>query len=164
MPNTSLGFPQPVIGSNNWGNPTNAGWSLLDLFLSGLRTISALTICGNVSISGTLTAGSITGVIPTGVVLVNPSATPVFDASKGLEFKITISTSVSSSTFINGNLGPSIIVFRIVQDSIGGHSFAWPSNVRNGGIVNKTANARSVQMFAVDFDGSLDAVGPMMYS
>jgi hypothetical protein len=123
-----------------------------------------LTISGNVSISGTLTAGSITGVIPTGVVLVTPSATPVFDASKGLEFKITISASVSSSTIINGTLGPSIVVFRIVQDSIGGHNFVWPSNVRNGGSVNKTANARSVQMFAVDFDGSLDAVGPMMYS
>ena len=54
--------------------------------------------------------------------------------------------------------------FRIVQDLIGGHSFTWPSNVRNGGSVNKTANARSIQMFVVDLDGSLDAVGPMMYS
>ena len=164
MQTTSLGFPQPAIRSNWWGLPTNAGWALLDQFLSGTKTIPALTISGNVSIGGTLTAGSISGVIPTGVVLVTPSATPIFDASKGLEFKITISVSVLSSTFINGNLGPSIIVFRIVQDSIGGHNFAWPSNVRNGGIVNKTANARSVQMFAVDSDGSLDAVGPMMYS
>lgn len=164
MTTTSLGFPQPSIGSNQWGQPTNAGWALLDQFLNGLQTIPALTIGGNVAIGGTLTAGSITGIIPTGIVLVTPSATPIFDASKGLEFKITLSASVSSSTFINGNLGPSIIVFRIVQDSIGGHNFVWPSIVRNGGNVNKTANARSVQMFAVDFDGSLDAVGPMMYS
>ena len=35
MPNTSLGFPQPIIGSNNWGLPTNGGWSLLNQFLSG---------------------------------------------------------------------------------------------------------------------------------
>ena len=164
MPSTSLGFPQPAIGSNGWGIPTNAGWALLDQFLNGTKTIPALTISGNVSIGGVLTAGSITGIIPTGVTIVTPSATPVFDASKGLEFKITLSADVSSSTFINGNLGPSIIVFRIVQNSVGGYSFAWPSNVRNGGKVNKTANARSLQMFAVDFDGSLDAITPMMYS
>jgi hypothetical protein len=164
MPTTSLGFPQPAIGSNNWGVPENAGWALLDQFLNGLQIIPALNISGNVSIGGTLTAGQITGIIPTGIVLVTPSATPVFDASKGLELGITLSASVTSSTFINGNIGPSIIVFRITQDATGGHSFAWPSNVRNGGIVNQTANARSVQMFATSFDGSLDAVGPMMYS
>ena len=164
MPTTSLGFPQPVIGSNNWGIPTNAGWALLDQFLSGTKAITALSVIGNVSISGTLTAGYISGVVPSGIVLAPFNPNPIFDASKGLDYKLTLTGSVSSSTFSNGTLGPSIIVFRIVQDSVGGHSFAWPSNVRNGGSVNKTANARSVQMFAVDLDGSLDAVGPMMYS
>ena len=164
MPTTSLGFPQPAIGSNNWGNPTNAGWALLDQFLSGTKSITALNVSGNVSIAGTLTARYISGVIPSGLVIVPFNPNPIFDASKGLEFKITLTGNASSSTFSNGTLGPSLIVFRIIQDSTGGHSFVWPSNIRNGGSVNKTANARSIQMFAVDLDGSLDAVGPMMYS
>ena len=164
MPSTSLGFPQPAIGSNNWGQPTNAGWALLNQFLTGQAPITGLNVQGNVTISGSLTAGYISGVIPTGVVLVPFSATPVFDASRGLEFKLTLTGNVTSSTFINGTLGPSLIAFRMVRDGAGGRTFTWPTNVRNGGIVNDLANGRSSQLFAVDSDGSLDAVGPMMYS
>ena len=164
MPNTSLGFPQPIIGSNNWGNPTNAGWALLNQFLSGSAPITGLQVVGNVSITGVLTAGYISGVIPSGVVLVTFNASPIFDASKGLEFKLTLTGNVTSSTFVNGTQGPSLIAFRLVQDGVGGRTFTWPTNVRNGGIINDLANGRSSQLFAVDSDGSLDAVGPMMYS
>jgi hypothetical protein len=164
MSSTSLGFPQPAIGSNNWGQPTNAGWALLNRFLTGQAPITGLNVQGNVTVSGSLTAGYISGVIPTGVVLVSFSATPIFDASRGLEFKLTLTGNVTSSTFINGMLGPSLIAFRLVQDSVGGRTFVWPSNVRNGGIINNLANGRSSQLFAGDVDGSLDAVGPMMYS
>jgi hypothetical protein len=164
MPTTSLGFPQPAIGSNNWGQPTNAGWALLNQFLTGQAPITGLNVQGNVTISGALTAGYIVGTIPTGMVLVSFSTTPVFDASIGLEFKLTLTGNVTSSTFINGTLGPSLIAFRLVQDGAGSRTFTWPSNVRNGGIVNDLANGRSSQLFAVDSDGSLDAVGPMMYS
>jgi hypothetical protein len=164
MPFTSLGFPQPIIGSNNWGNPTNAGWALLNQFLTGGAPITGLQVAGNVSITGVLTAGSISGVIPSGVVVVPFLSNPIFDASKGLEFKITISANVTAPTFINGNLGPSLIAFRVVQDNVGERTFSWPSNVRNGGTINSDANSISLQLFAVDTDGSLDAVGPMMYS
>jgi hypothetical protein len=164
MPSTSLGFPQPAIGSNNWGQPTNAGWALLNQFLTGQAPITGLNVQGNVTVSGVLTAGYISGVIPTGVVLVPFSATPVFDASIGLEFKLILTGNVTSSTLINGTQGPSLVAFRLVQNSVGGRTFVWPSNVRNGGIVNDLANGRSLQLFAVDVDGSLDAVGPMMYS
>lgn len=164
MPFTSLGFPQPIIGSNNWGSPTNAGWALLNQFLTGGAPITGLQVAGNVSITGVLTAGSISGVIPSGVVVVPFLSNPIFDASKGLEFKITISANVTAPTFINGNLGPSLIVFRVVQDGTGGWTFTWPANVRNGGEINSAANSVSLQLFAVDVDGSLDAVGPMMWS
>ena len=164
MQSTSLGFPLPQIGSNNWGHPTNSGWALLNQFLTGNAPISGLNVQGNVTVSGVLTAGSISGVIPSGVVLVSSSATPIFDASKGLEFKITLTANVTSSTFTNGTQGPSLIAFLIVQDNVGGRTFVWPTNVRNGGIINNLANGRSLQLFAVDTDGSLDAVGPMMYS
>jgi len=164
MPATSLGFPQLSIGSNNWGQPLNVGWALLDSFLTGKSPITGLNIQGNLNISGVLTAGSISGVIPSGVVTVSYSSTPTFDASKGLEFKIVLTGNVVSSLFIGGTLGPAIIAFRIEQDSVGGRSFVWPVNVRNGGEVNTDANGRSLQLFAVDLDGSLDAVSPMMYS
>jgi len=165
MPQTSLGFNQPIIGSPAWGGPTNANWALLNQFLTGALPITGLQVAGNVNITGTLTAGFISGIIPAGVVAVASSATPIFDGSKGLEFKFTLAgANVTSSTFINGTSGPSIIVFRLVQDGTGGWTFAWPSNVRNGGTINPAANSRSCQIFAVDTDGSLDAVGPMMYS
>lgn len=164
MPQTSLGFPQPIIGSPNWGGPTNAGWALLNQFLTGTLPITGLQVSGNVVITGSLTAGTINGVIPAGLVTVPFNANPIFNASLGLEFKLILTADVASSSFTNGTLGPSVIVFRIVQDATGGRAFTWPANVRNGGEVNPSANARSVQIFAVDSDGSLDAVGPMMYS
>lgn len=164
MPNTSLGFPQPIIGSPNWGQPTNAGWALLNQFLTGALPITGLNVSGNVTITGTLTAGFISGVIPSGVVAVAFNANPIFDASQGLEFKLTLTGNATSSSFINGSQGPSVIAFRIVQDGTGGRTFVWPANVRNGGEISPAANARSLQLFAVDTDGSLDAIGPMMYS
>lgn len=194
MPQTSLGFPQPIIGSNNWGQPTNAGWALLNQFLTGTAAIPALNISGNVTVAGSITAGSFigldgtfltsadfdvpngipqlnsAGLIPSsllsnqGIVTVAYSATPVFNAATGGAFKITLTGNVTSSTFANGTQGPSIVAFRIVQDGTGGRTFVWPANVRNAGTPNPAANARSVQLFALDTDGSLDAVSPMMYS
>ena len=126
MSQTSLGFPQPAIGSNNWGQPTNAGWALLDQFLTGQAPITGLNVQGNVNVSGVLTAGSISGIIPSGVVIISSSPTPIFDATKGLEFKMTLTVDVTSPTFINGTLGPSLIAFRLIQDNVGGKTFAWP--------------------------------------
>ena len=59
---TPLGFPQPPIGSNQWGQPTNLGWQLIDSFLRGLQLIPTLKISGDVTIGGVLTVGGITGV------------------------------------------------------------------------------------------------------
>jgi hypothetical protein len=123
-----------------------------------------LNIQGNLKVSGVITAGSISGIIPSGVVIIPFDPSAIFDASKGLEFKIILTDNVTSPTFINGTLGPSLIAFRIVQDNVGERTFSWPSNVRNGDTINSDANSISLQLFAVDTDGSLDAVGPMMYS
>lgn len=191
---TSLGFPQPAIGSNNWGVPTNAGWALLNQFLSGISPIPALSISGDLTVVGSVMAGAFVGLdgtfltsalfdvangipqlngaglIPAAllpglaIVPVAFSTTPVFNASLGSQFKITLTGNVASSTFANGSLGPTVQTFRIVQDGTGGRTFVWPANVRNAGVVNPGANSRSVQLFALDTDGSLDALGPMMYS
>lgn len=103
--------------------------------------------------------------LPTqGIVPVAFSATPVFNAQSGQQFKMTLTGNVTSSTFANGASGPGVVVFRLVQDGVGGRTFVWPANVRNAGIVSGAPNARSIQAFAVDTDGSLDSLGPMMYS
>jgi hypothetical protein len=159
----NIGLQVAAFDQSNWQVPTNFNWNLLDLLLSGVDPLPALLISGDLTVGGAI-IGSIPGIIPTGLVTVPFVVTPTFNANLGLEFKITLTGNVTGAAFVNGATGPSIIVFRIVQDSSGGHSFVWPSNVRNGGIVNSLANGRSLQIFAVDSDGSLDAAGPMMYS
>jgi hypothetical protein len=77
---------------------------------------------------------------------------------------MTLTGSVTSSTFSSGTSGPALVIFRLVQDGAGGHGFIWPTNVRNGGTINPAPNARSIQLFSLDTDGSLDAAGSMMYS
>lgn len=194
MAQTTLGFPNPDIGSNNWGVPTNSGWTLLDQYLRGLRPLTSLAVSGNVTVGGSITAGSFVGadgtfltsalydvangipqlngaalipatlVAPSAIVGVPYTSTPIFNAQLGSIFKIVLTGNVSSSTFPNGILGEPIITFRIVQDSIGGRTFVWPSNVRNAGVIDSTPNSISVQIFSMDTDGSLDAIGPIMYS
>jgi len=159
----NIGLQVAAFDQSNWQVPTNYNWNLLDLLLSGNAALPALLISGDLMVDGSI-IGNVPGTIPAGLVVVAYTATPTFNANLGLEFKITLTGNVTGSVFTNGLKGPSLIAFRIVQDSSGGHSFVWPSNVRNGGIVNSLANGRSLQMFAVDTDGSLDAVGPMMYS
>jgi hypothetical protein len=90
--------------------------------------------------------------------------TPTFNAATAGSFKMTLTGNVTSSTYANGVQGASVVAFRIIQDGVGGRTFVWPSNVRNAGIISPGANSRSLQLFAVDTDGSLDAVGPMTYS
>jgi hypothetical protein len=194
MSTTPIGLPQPAIGSNNWGIPTNGGWALVDLFLRGLRAIPALNVTGNVTVGGSITAGSFVGLdgtfltsalfdvangipqlnaaglIPAsllatqGIVLVPYSATPVFNAATGGSFSLTLTGNVTSSAFANGTSGPSLVAFKIIQDGTGGRTFVWPSNVHNAGTVNPGANIKSAQIFALSPDGSLDAAGPIMYS
>ena len=101
---------------------------------------------------------------PAGLVVVPWSAVPVFDASKGLQFNITLAGNVTGSLFINGAAGPTVVVLTIVQNATGGWTFVWPSNMHNGGVVDADAGSTSTQMFAVNADGSANAVSPMMYS
>jgi hypothetical protein len=111
------------------------------------------------------TGGTGGGVEPTQVVTL--SATPVFDASTGSEFKITLTSSftVTSSTLINTAADQTTVSFMIVQDSTGSHPFVWPSNVHNPGTVSPAANSRSTQQFMVDpADGSLYPVSAMQYN
>lgn len=91
------------------------------------------------------------------------SSTPVFNGTSADGFEITLNGDVSSSTAIN-MAGKSIVTFRIQQDGAGDWLFVWPTTVRNPGTVNPTANSRSVQIFAVASDGTMDPLADMQYT
>lgn len=95
---------------------------------------------------------------------VTATPAPVFDASKGSSFTMVLDQDVHLPSFINGLQGATVIVFRFLQDGSGGHDLTWPLNVHNGGVISKTPNSQSLQAFALNADGSLDAIGPILYS
>lgn len=57
----NLGFQIPATGSNNWYIPLNYNFTKLDLFLSGNLALPGLSVTGNATISGTVTANSFVG-------------------------------------------------------------------------------------------------------
>lgn len=79
------------------------------------------------------------------------SPTPTFDGSKATSFRLDMTGSVTSSTFINVPPAGSIVTFYIVSASPGNFFFTWPANVSFGGSVqfNSIANLYT-QMFISD--------------
>lgn len=186
---------QPIINSTGWGGILNVDIALLNSILSGQTPIVGLSVSGNIVCTGTITAGSFSGLngayflqssqfgqpngvaqlnasslIPgsaisgNGIAAVTYSATPSFNAALANAFNITLTGNVTASTFVNGvsAAGP-FIAFRITQDSVGGRTFAWPTNVRNAGTPNPAPNSISTQLCLLQSDGSLDAAAPIMY-
>jgi hypothetical protein len=86
-----------------------------------------------------------------GLNVVTFSATPTFDASLGNTQKITLSNNVTSSALSNAATGQTLS-FVVCQDSTGGRTFVWPSNVLGGVTIGSTASKCSVQDFI--FDGT----------
>ena len=104
------------------------------------------------------------GVIGSGVAIIPFSSTPVLNAGQGSLLKITLTGNVTSSTLSVGSAANAFFAVKIVQDAVGGHTFAWPANFHNAGAVDTVANSTSTQLFAIDTDGSATALGPIMYS
>jgi hypothetical protein len=75
------------------------------------------------------------------------SATPVFDASAGNTFEITLTGNVTSSTLINLTAGQRL-TFIIHQDATGGRTLVPPGNLPLADI-DPTASKTSVQVFQV---------------
>jgi hypothetical protein len=80
------------------------------------------------------------------------SSTPTFDLSLGSTQKITLTGNVTSSTISNGSTGKHI-TFVIIQDSIGGRTFVWPTNVYGGMTVDSIADSISIQKL-ITYDGT----------
>jgi hypothetical protein len=93
----------------------------------------------------------VNGAVSSALDTVSFSTTPTFDASLGNTQKITLTGNVTSSTLSNASAGEQIHFF-VCQDASGGHTFAWPSNVKGGMTVGSTASSCSAQSFI--FDGT----------
>jgi hypothetical protein len=61
-PTPNIGMEIPSNGSQNWNVPLNYNFNRLDQLLSGQIAIPALSITGNLTVDGTVTAGSFVGV------------------------------------------------------------------------------------------------------
>lgn len=89
------------------------------------------------------------------------SATPAFNFLLGPVQSITLTGNVTSST-ISGATAGMLLVFCIIQDGVGGRTFAWPANVK-GDIISGTASIHNVQVFY--YDGTTAwPVGPLTSS
>lgn len=126
-------------GSVVWG-PTN--WAV------GPATLYSGQLYPNVTV---LPPYTLSGPIIFEPVSVTYSTTPVFNAALGNAFKITLTGNVVSSTLI-GAVAGQILIFEIIEDGTGAHTFAWPSNVQGGMAINTAASRTNVQCFY--FDGT----------
>lgn len=187
----NIGLTQPGINSSGWGPPTNTDWSIIDAIFGGTFAIPALKVTGTITagaiVAGSFSglngayflqsslfnqqngvpqlnsAGKIPAslIAGNGVITVPYSTVPSFNAAQASVFNMTLTGNVTASTYINGLSGANIVAFRIMQDSVGGWTFAWPTNCRNFGAIASTPNSISVQLALLQTDGSLDAAAPI---
>lgn len=91
------------------------------------------------------------------------SATPVFNASLGTVFEITLTGNVTSSTLIGAAPGQ-ILVFIIIQDGAGAHTFAWMAIAHDPPVINPAVNGITIMPFVVRSNGSLYPLGAAIYT
>lgn len=81
----NIGLKVPATGSNNWYIPLNYNFTLLDQLLSGNASIPALKVTNNLTIGGSVTAGSFIG--PSGSTFATATAanqySPVYYCGSG---------------------------------------------------------------------------------
>jgi hypothetical protein len=93
------------------------------------------------------------------LLIIAPSAEPVFDGTNFTAFQITLPGNVTQA-FIQNMVPGNLYTFVLLQDSTGGHTFVWPTDTYNAGPINPTINGYTVQTFVALDDGSLWAIGP----
>ena len=68
------------------------------------------------------------------------SATPAFNATSYNNFTMTLSGNVTSSTITGGTFGQGIFI-SLCQDSTGGRTVVWPTNLINAPVMASAASA-----------------------
>ncbi len=87
--------------------------------------------------------------ISSGVNRVTFSSTPIFDASLGNTQEIALSGSVTSSTLSNAVTGE-YLYFVVCENSMGGYTFAWPSNFVNATAIATSSSVCTAESFIYD--------------
>lgn len=95
------------------------------------------------------------------IATVGYSPTPAFNGGASSGFSMTLAGNITSST-ISGTSPGQLIAFYFTQDSVGGRTVVWPSNVAGGAQPDPAANSISLQLFRVGLSTALFAATPMV--
>lgn len=140
--------------------------NLQDKFGGRLDTLGTWSIAGAspIDLSQMVpTSSSITFANPGPSYIVVPfSATPALTGPGGLSpvvtFEITLTGNVTAPVLSVINKG-SIVILKLIEDNVGGRTFAYPSNIKGFQTLDTTPNAINIQ--AGIYDGTnLYAIGP----
>lgn len=107
------------------------------------------------------TVKGISGGLSQAVTIVPFSSTPSFVVSaQNQVFQMTLTGNAAAlpMTFV-GVSAPTFVTFQITQDSVGNHTFTYPSNVTGGSPINPVANSTTTQLFLWNGTTTV-AVGP----
>lgn len=136
--------PNPVILSA--GGTANVWISVGTAYSFKIRTYGGINCAIGSTIATINGIGGGASILTTAVPF---SSTPSFiDQSQNQLFTITLTGSASAEPLAAvGIIPPGYITFQITQDSVGGHTFGWPSNVIGGAPVGLNANQVTTQEF-----------------
>lgn len=99
------------------------------------------------------------------VQVVNYSASLAFNAATANGFYVKSMTGNLTISAINNLTSGQIIAFYFQQDSVGGHTVAYPGSVVDAAQIDPTPNSVSIQLFGYDVTtGKLRALGPLISS
>lgn len=85
------------------------------------------------------------------VIPFSPTAAFVGLSNTDMRFQMTLTGNVTAPT-LSGLTPGAKVTFILIQDAVGGRTFAWPSNVQNAQSVGTSSNERDIQEFF--FDGT----------
>lgn len=127
----------------------NKGYTVSDVSLANLTTVLA-----NLITKADLGASITTVGYATAVSFNAATISPILGV-----FELTLTGNVSSSALSNFTPGQ-VIIFIVVQDGVGGRTFAWPPQVTGGLPIGSAPNAKTVQAFIVTEESAVVPLVP----
>jgi hypothetical protein len=95
-------------------------------------------------------------------------AAPEFDGGNYTAFQLLMTLNITGA-YLAGLVAGNLYTFIIIQDSVGGHAFNWPSGPAPYGLVNpaepvcQLPNSITVQTFVANNSTTLLPIGPATY-
>lgn len=132
---------------------TTTGTLTASLLTQGANKIFAGPVTGVAAAPTfrTLVAADLPVTSTLALTVVSYSSTPTFNAALAQFFQITLTGNVTAPV-LTGAVAGELLIFQIIEDAGGGHTFVWPTNVKGGMGISTTASKVNTQMFI--FDGT----------